>query len=62
MLLGDRIKEVSKERKVSLQEIEADCGLAAGSLSRWNTISPSYDKVVKVAARLGVTVDELVGD
>lgn len=58
----DKIKKLSSEKGIPILLLEKKCGLSNGSIYHWNTIKPSYDKVVKVAKELGVSIDELVGD
>lgn len=59
-MLCDKIKEVAKEKKIPIYKIEKECGFASGSISRWNDVKPSYDKVCKVATYLGVPVTRLM--
>lgn len=58
-MLADRVRKIAKEKKVPIYQIEIDCGIASGSISKWNDISPSWDKVQAVADRLGVDVSKL---
>lgn len=59
-MLSEKVKEIAKEKHISLHQIEKDVGIAKGSISKWNVISPSFDKVVAVARQLDVDVNELV--
>lgn len=56
----DNIRRRAKEAKISINAIEKQTGLAIGSLCKWNTVSPSVNSLLKVAAVLGCTVDELL--
>ena len=58
-MLYTKIKEISKAKKIPICKIEEDCGLAQGSICRWNEIRPSFDKVVRVAKYLDVPITEL---
>lgn len=49
MSIVDRIREVCKERGTSIKAMEREIGLGNGTISRWETNIPSYDKVIKVA-------------
>lgn len=60
-MLYDRLRELSKEKKIPVCKIEENLEIAQGSISKWNEIKPSYDKVVGAAKILGVSVEELVG-
>ena len=59
-MLYEKIKNKAKERGIPIYKIEENCGFAQGSMCKWNEISPSWDKVKKVADCLEVTVDELI--
>ena len=58
-MLLEKIKKIAKSKKILIYKIEEECGLSQGSISHWNEINPSYDKVVSVAKYLGVSVEEL---
>lgn len=58
-MLADKVRKIAKEKGVPIYQIEIDCNIASGSISKWNDISPSWDKVQAVANRLGVDVSEL---
>lgn len=59
-MLADKIKEIAKNKNIAVYKIEQDCNIASGSISKWNDIEPSWEKVKRVANYLKVTVDELV--
>ena len=54
------IRNIAKQKGISLAKIERACELGERSLYRWDTNYPSVDKVKKVADYLGVTVDDLL--
>lgn len=54
-----KIKELSAKQGIPIFQLEKDCDLSNGSVYHWDEIKPSYDKVVRVAKRLGVSVEEL---
>lgn len=56
----ERIKALAKEKNVSINKIEHDCGISPGSLCKWDNIMPSVDKVKRVAEYLDVSVDDLL--
>lgn len=60
-MLYETIKAIAKENKIPIYKIEEELGFAQGSICKWNEIKPSYDKVLRVAQILGVSVEELVG-
>lgn len=57
----DKIKKLAGERKISIFQLEKQCGLSNGSIYHWDEVTPAFDKVLKVAKALGVTVEELAG-
>ncbi|PEH48935.1 helix-turn-helix domain-containing protein [Enterococcus faecium] len=57
----NRIKELAKEKNISLAELERRTGLSSGSITKWNKSAPSADKLAKIADYLGVTTDYLLG-
>lgn len=61
MSLYDKIKLLAKERKISIRKLEEDLGYGNGTIRRWETTSPGFDKVEKVADYFGVTTDYLSG-
>lgn len=60
MQIYERIKEIAKEKKITIDAIEKEANLGRGSLSKWNTVSPSVSNLLKVAAILNVHIGELV--
>lgn len=59
-MLLENIRKLAKEKKITISEIEKEIGIANGSLCKWDSVKPSYDKVANVAKILGVTVDSLL--
>jgi transcriptional regulator with XRE-family HTH domain len=59
-MLYDTIKQLAKEKGVAIRKLEADCGMSQGSVCKWNTISPSSEKIARVAEYLGVSTDCLL--
>lgn len=60
-MLLERIKQLCKEERTSISNIEKSLGFGQKSIYRWDTASPSIDKVKAVAEYFGVTIDYLVG-
>lgn len=61
-MLLDNIRRLAKKAGVSMAEVEAKAGLGKKTIWRWATISPSADKLKRVADYFGVTVDELLSE
>ncbi len=59
--MRDRVKEVCRERGVSLNTVERACGFSAGAISHWDTKVPSVDRVAKVADYFDISMDSLLG-
>ncbi len=64
MPLGEKIKQLRRERGWSQGELAARLGGDPGQISRYETgkISPSIDVVVKLAETFGVSADYLLID
>lgn len=62
-LLGEKmfekIKELCKEKGISVLTLEKETGIAHG-IHRWDTSKPSVDKVKAVADYFGVSVDYIL--
>ena len=59
-MLLDNIRLLAKKAGVSMEDVEANAGIGKKTIWRWNTVSPSADKLKRVADYFGVTVDELL--
>ena len=58
----DKIKALCKERGMTIAELERAADIVPTTMAKWKRISPSVDKVARVAKVLGVTVEELLQD
>ena len=45
----ETIRNLCAAQGISVRELEKTLGFSTGSISKWRTHSPSYEKVVKVA-------------
>lgn len=61
MSLLNRIEEIVKEKGYNLAFLERELGFGNGSIRRWDTSSPSCDKLLKLANFLNVSTDYLLG-
>lgn len=50
----------AKKSGTSINALEKDCGLAIGSVCKWNSVSPTVRNLKKVADRLGVAIEDLL--
>ena len=58
--LVDRIGATIKEKGLTFNRVEHDCGLGNGTIKRWGGQSPRLDKLVRVSEYLDVSLDYLV--
>ena len=56
----DIIKKLCLQKKISLAKLERSCDLGSNTIHRWDDMSPSIDKVVRVANFFNVSVDYLL--
>lgn len=59
-MIYDTIKDLCKERGLSVSSVEKKAGLSNGAISKWNDSSPTVDKLNAVAKVLNVKVDCLL--
>ena len=50
----------AKDRGISINSLEQKAEVSKGSLSKWDTVSPSVDTLKRVANVLECTVEELL--
>ena len=59
-MIYDKIKELCKEKGISVASVEKKAGLSNGAISKWNNASPTVDNLNCVAKVLKVKVDKLL--
>lgn len=59
-MIRDKIKELCKERGISIRQLERDADLGEGTIKKWSDFNPRLENVMKVANALGVSLDELL--
>lgn len=57
----DKIKVLANEQALTLAELERKLDFSNGSLRKWDTSTPSSDKIEKVADYFNVSTDYLLG-
>lgn len=59
--LGERLREIRKARRLTLQEAAMRTGLAPSTLSKIENgqMSPTYDNIVRIAEGFGIDVEAL---
>ncbi len=60
MNIVERIQFKLKEKNLSIKALESELQFGNGTIRRWNTNSPSCDKIEKVASLLNVSIDWLI--
>lgn len=60
-MMVKRIQMLCKGKDTTFAQLERKLGFSNGSIRRWDTNSPSVDKVLKVADHFKVSIDNLVG-
>ena len=58
----EKIRRLCNVQGKTLASLEKECGLGSGTINKWDKSSPSVNKVVAVAAVLGVPVVSLIED
>lgn len=59
-MIYDKIKEVCKEKGISVTYVEKEAGLGNGSISKWNKSSPTVESLQAVAKILKVEIGKLI--
>ncbi len=57
----DRVKELCKSRGISVKRLEEKLEIPNNTIYQWKRITPSLDKLQKVADFFDVSVDYLLG-
>lgn len=57
----EKIKELTKQKGLSVRELEKRLGYSNGYFSKWKTVSPNSEGLAKVADYFDVSVDYLLG-
>ena len=60
MSIVANIKQLCKQRGISIPKLEKELGFGHGSIYNWDTNDPGIGKVQKVARHFGVSVDFLL--
>lgn len=59
-MLYNKIKELARDRKVSIYRIERDTDMSNGTISKWNESHPEARNLKKVSDYLEVSMEELL--
>lgn len=58
--LVSRIQHLCELNKTKFKPLEEQLGLGNGSISKWDSSSPSCDRILKIASHFNVSVDWLL--
>ena len=53
----EKIRGVCDKTKITISELERECGIGNATISRWDKSSPRMDNLIKVAKYFGVTIE-----
>lgn len=56
----EKIKKLCEEHGTNIYQLEKKANLQKGYIYKWNTVSPSVDKVKAVADALGEPIEKLL--
>ena len=59
--LYDKIRDLCKERNLTIVSLEKSTGISKGNICKWNTSLPSIDNLVKIADYFNLSIDEIIG-
>ena len=59
--LLSNIKDLCKKQSITIVALEKHLGIGAGTISRWNRATPSFDKIEAIADYFQISIDELSG-
>ena len=59
-MIFERIKQLAKNKGISIYQLERDNNLSNGSISKWNRVTPSAESLNSVAKSLDTTMDEIL--
>lgn len=60
MTTKDRIKQLCKERKISVNKLETELGFGGGYISKLDKSTPNTKKIQAISDYFNVTVDYLI--
>ena len=59
-LIYENIKVICKKLGISINKLEIETGMSRGSVSKWNTHTPTVSNLKIVADYLNTSLDELI--
>ena len=59
-MIYNKIRDICKEKGMSVAAVEKKAGLSNGAISKWNNSTPSVENLNSVAKILKVKIDKLL--
>lgn len=59
-MIYNKIRDICKEKGISVAAVEKKAGLSNGAISKWNNSTPSAENLNSVAKILKVKIDKLL--
>lgn len=61
-MIYENVEDLCVKNGISIKKLERECGIGNGTIGKWRTqtSTPRIGALQKIAARFGVTVDELL--
>lgn len=56
-LIFKRVKEMAEKKGISVSELEANCNIGNGTISKWKNSSPTITNLKKVADYFDVPIE-----
>lgn len=53
----EKIRGLCDKKKITISELERECGIGNATISRWDKSSPRMDNLIKVAKYFGVSIE-----
>ena len=61
-IIYTRIKELCAENNMTINKLESEMGMSPASIAKWRkSVSPTIEKISKIASYFHVSIDYLVG-
>ena len=61
-IIYTRIKELCAENDMTINKLETEMGMSPASIAKWKrSVSPTIEKISKIASYFHVSIDYLVG-
>ena len=59
-MIFENVLRLCRAKNISISRLEREIGLGNATIRGWEKSSPTVDKLQRVAAYFGVTIDELI--